>query len=136
MLRKSTFQPIQNTPNISYSSIQHQPSLPDFSGNFSQNSHQHSASEVVHSSAIEPATSQPFIQKEKSEQNVARIDQQRPKEEDLRVMEKLEMITNQMDILTQTVAIIEQRLTNTEDKLNYLMTTHRNHGSSVFNGEE
>ena len=43
---------------------------------------------------------------------------------EMRMLEKLEIITNQMDILTQTVAIIEQRLTNTEDKLNQMMNNN------------
>ncbi len=70
--------------------------------------------EVIDCSAVQPAEGQPLIEKEGRERRM----------EETRVLEKLEMITNQMDILTQTVAIIEQRLTNTEDKLNSFISHH------------
>ena len=122
---RSTFQPIQNTTNtdITYTSLRSHtnPILESFRTTHTATDCVHPTefsqqAEIIQPSAVESVISQPVITKEGH--NSAK-----PKEDDLRIMEKLEMITNQMDILTQTVAIIEQRLTNTEDKLNYLMTS-------------
>ena len=114
------------TPNASEASSSFQPIQPQFEASstlnkpiFGMNLNSHEISSHGDTS-VDTLTNDRFAPLGDAEsRNVDRHDSQ--KDYELRMLEKLEIITNQMDILTQTVAIIEQRLTNTEDKLNQMM---------------